>query len=218
MRLSTLRMSTSCSSWPNSSSRRCWMSIFSSTSCLSSRFSGRCAAMVSARRPASSMLVMDARISCGIFLLSLTYCSKDCISARRSASISLWASRGSSSATAVSAAAGSTVAVKYFSPSAMACTWARWRPSTSTFTVPSGNFSSCRMEATQPVPNMSSMAGSSWAAVFWATSMTERPASMAASSAAMLLARPTNSGITMCGNTTTSRRGSMGSSTLSGGR
>src|SRR2546421_12317740 len=38
-----------------------------------------------------------------------------------------------------------------------------------------------------------------------------RPASMAASSALMLLGRPTNSGMTMWGKTTTSRSGSRGS-------
>ena len=38
-------------------------------------FSGRCAAMVSARRPASSMPASEVRISGGIFLFSLTYWS-----------------------------------------------------------------------------------------------------------------------------------------------
>jgi hypothetical protein len=41
------------------------------------------------QRPASSMLEMEVRISGGIFLLSLTYWSNCCITARRSASISL---------------------------------------------------------------------------------------------------------------------------------
>src|SRR6476620_2953182 len=58
---------------------------------------------------------------------------------------------------------------------------------------------------------MSSADGSSLAAAFWAASMMLLPCSMAASSALMDFGRPTNSGITICGNTTTSRRGSRGS-------
>ena len=40
---------------------------------------------------------------------------------------------------------------------------ARCTPSTSTFTVPSGSFSICRMVETQPISNMSSAPGSSLA-------------------------------------------------------
>ena len=92
---------------------------------------------------------------------------------------------------------GVTVATKWASPSTMDNTCARCCPSTSTLTVPSGNLSICKMVETQPTSNMSSMAGSSLAAVFWATSMMRRSAAMADSSALMLLGRPTNSGITM---------------------
>src|SRR5690606_17233395 len=85
-------------------------------------------------------------------------------------------------------------------------------PSTSTLTVPSGSLSICRMVQMQPTSNMSDTAGSSLEAVFCATSMMRRSPSIASSSALMLLARPTNSGMTMCGNTTTSRKGSSGRS------
>ena len=82
-------MSTSRSICSNRFSRRSLTSARSSTICLLSSLSGRCAAMVSARRPGSSMLEIEVRISGGIFLLSLTYWSNCCITARRSASISL---------------------------------------------------------------------------------------------------------------------------------
>ncbi|EHP40270.1 hypothetical protein OR16_26823 [Cupriavidus basilensis OR16] len=53
---------------------------------------------------------------------------------------------------------------------------------------------------------------------FWATSMMLLPASIAVSSALMDFGRPTNSGITMCGNTTTSRSGNSGKRIGSAGR
>src|SRR5690606_1689447 len=58
---------------------------------------------------------------------------------------------------------------------------------------------------------MSSATGSSFDAFFCATSMMLLPSSIAASRALIDFGRPTNSGITMCGNTTTSRSGSSGS-------
>ncbi len=58
-----------------------------------------------------------------------------------------------------------------------------------------------------PVPYMSSAPGSSLAADFWATSRMLLPASIAVSRALIDFGRPTNSGITMWGNTTTSRSG-----------
>src|SRR6476619_1642185 len=58
---------------------------------------------------------------------------------------------------------------------------------------------------------MSAADGSSLAAAFWAASMMLLPCSIAASSALIDFGRPTNSGITMCGKTTTSRNGSKGS-------
>ncbi|MNK67521.1 hypothetical protein D3C87_868600 [compost metagenome] len=167
--------------------------------------------MVSARRPASSMLEIEVRISGGIFLFSLTYWSNCCITARRSASTSVPFSPPSGASTGV------TLAEKCVSPSSMRFTRARCWPSTSTFTVPSGSLSICRMVETQPTSNMSSTEGSSLAAAFWATSMMRRSASIASSSALMLFGRPTKSGITMWGNTTTSRSGSSGRSRASGG-
>ena len=161
--------------------------------------------MVSVRRPASSMLAIEVRISWGIFLLSLTYWSNCCVTARRSASISLCAC-----APSPTDSTGATEAVKCVSSSLISLTKARCWPSTSTFTVPSGSLSICKMVDTQPTSNMSSAAGSSLDAVFCATSMMRRSPSMASSRALMLLARPTNSGITICGNTTTSRKGSSG--------
>ena len=44
---------------------------------------------------------------------------------------------------------------------------ARWPPSTSTFTVPSGSFSSCSTVPIVPTVKMSAGVGSSWAAFFW---------------------------------------------------
>src|SRR3982751_1571663 len=58
---------------------------------------------------------------------------------------------------------------------------------------------------------MSDAEGSSFAAAFCAASMMLLPCSMAASSALMDFGRPTNSGITICGKTTTSRNGNKGS-------
>jgi hypothetical protein len=86
------------------------------------------------------------------------------------------------------------------------------------FTVPSGSFSICRIDETQPTSNMSSGLGSSLPAAFWATSMIWRPASIATSSALIDFGRPTNSGMTMCGKTTTSRKGSNGSVIFSAGK
>jgi hypothetical protein len=98
--------------------------------------------MVSARRPASSMPAMEVRISGGIFLLSLTYWSNCWVTARRSASTSGLAS--------ADGGIGSTSATKCSPLSAMCRVLARWVPSTSTFTVPSGSLSICRMLETQP--------------------------------------------------------------------
>ena len=166
---------------------------------------------MSARRPASSMPAIEVRISGGIFLLSLTYWSNCCVTARRSAS--------TSGLVSASGGTGVTSATKCSPLSADRCACsARCMPSTSTFTVPSGSFSICRMLETQPTSNMSSGFGSSLPAAFCATSMIWRPASIAASSALIDFGRPTNSGITMCGKTTTSRSGSSGSVIGSAGR
>ena len=61
---------------------------------------------------------------------------------------------------------GATLATKWLSPSAIDNTLARCTPSTNTFTVPSGSLSICRMVATHPISNMSSVEGSSLAAAF----------------------------------------------------
>src|SRR5258708_3266605 len=87
---------------------------------------------------------------------------------------------------------------------------ARWLPSTNTFTVPSGSLSICRMFEMQPILYRSSAVGSSLAADFCATRRMLLPASMAISMALIDFGRPTKSGMTMCGNTTTSRSGSSG--------
>src|SRR5262245_57605720 len=62
----------------------------------------------------------------------------------------------------------------------------------------------------QPIEYMSSGIGSSLAADFCATRRMLLPASMAISIALIDFGRPTKSGITMCGKTTTSLRGSSG--------
>src|SRR5260221_7695071 len=90
------------------------------------------------------------------------------------------------------------------------CMRARWLPSTSTCTVPSGSFSIWSMFEMQPILYRSSAAGSSFAADFCATNRMLLPASIAISIALIDFGRPTKSGITMCGNTTTSRDGSRG--------
>jgi len=87
---------------------------------------------------------------------------------------------------------------------------ARCVPSTSTFTVPSGSLSICSTVATLPMSYRSLAAGSSLAADFCATRRMCLPASIATSSALIDFGRPTNSGITICGKTTTSRSGSNG--------
>ena len=87
---------------------------------------------------------------------------------------------------------------------------ARWVPSTRTFTVPSGSFSICKILAIHPTAYKSRAVGSSFEAVFWATRRILFPVSIAASRALIDFGRPTNKGITICGNTTTSRSGSSG--------
>src|SRR5262245_10145840 len=202
MRFSTCRRSISVSSCDSRCSRRCLTSNISSTCCFCSSLSGRCAATVSARRPASSMPESEVRISGGIFLFSLTYWSKAERSARRIASTS-----GAGVASSGIGEASATQCVRRSTTSLMR---ARVPPSTSTFTVPSGSLSIGRMLDTQPMAYMSPGPGSSFAADFCATSRIDFPASIAVSIALIDLGRPTNSGITMWGNTTTSRRGSSG--------
>src|SRR5665213_2439148 len=151
----------------------------------------------------TSMSGIDVRISGGIFLLSFTYWSNCVSSARRIASTSC--------AGPASAACGSASDDMY---SPWSVTWpmrARCVPSTSTLTVPSGSLSICSTVAMVPMSYRSSTPGSSLAACRCATSRMCLPASIATSSALIDFGRPTNSGITMCGKTTTSRSGSSGS-------
>ena len=173
---------------------------------------GTCAAKVSASRPASVMPLMELSISAGIFLFSLAYSSNWPTTARRSASASSGASLKLSSCSATWA--------RKKSPSSTCLICARCLPSIKSLTVPSGSLSICRILATQPTSYKSSAVGSSLAAAFCVTKITWRSSAMAASSALMLLARPTNSGITKCGKTTTSRKGKsaseLGNSGVSG--
>ena len=184
--------------------------MISSIFCFCSSLSGKWAAIVSAKRPASSMPASEVRISGGIFLFSLTYCSNWLTIARRKASIS--------APIVASGAIGTNSDVKCVSTSCISVTRARCAPSTRTLTVPSGNFSICKMVATQPISYTSSGVGSSFPADFWAASMMLLPASIAASSARIERGRPTNSGITIWGNTTTSRNGNRGKLIASAGR
>src|SRR5687768_17193661 len=140
-------MSISVSSCESRCSRRLFTSNISSTCCFCSSFSGRCAATVSASRPASSIPEREVRISGGIFLFSLTYWSNAERSARRMAS--------TSAAGAVSGGTALASATQCVRTSTTSRICARVPPSTSTFTVPSGRLSICRMFDTQPMEYMS---------------------------------------------------------------
>ena len=104
----------------------------------------------------------------------------------------------------------SALAKKHSSVSTNSETRTRCKPSTSTFTVPSGSFSICNTVANVPISYKSSASGSSLLADFCATSRICLLPSEAISSALTDLVRPTNNGITKCGYTTTSRKGSSG--------
>ena len=86
----------------------------------------------------------------------------------------------------------------------------RLLPSTSTFTVPSGSFRSCRTLASAPTRKMPSAVGSSSVASFWLASRICLSSFITASSARTDFSRPTKSGTIMCGNTTMSRNGRTG--------
>ena len=105
---------------------------------------------------------------------------------------------------------GSISALKWLFSSITCSTLARCVPSTRTLTVPSGSLSICKILAILPTRYKSSTVGSSLAAAFCATKTMLLPISMADSKALIDFERPTNNGITMCGNTTTSRKGSNG--------
>ena len=99
--------------------------------------------MVSERRPAPSMPASEVSTSGGIFLFSFTYWSNWASSVLRIASTSLesGSSRGDR---------GSISASKLALSVSTRSMRARCTPSTSTFTVPSGSFSICRMVETVP--------------------------------------------------------------------
>ena len=159
--------------------------------CFSSSFNVRCAVIVSAKRPASSIVANDVKISGGIFLLSLTYWSNCVKTVRIKACVSLSSSVRSAIASAL-AAKQSTVSVK-------PTTFARCKPSTNTFTVPSGSLSICNTVATVPTSYKSDSSGSSLLADFCATNRISLLPSEANSSALTDFARPTKRGITKCG-------------------
>ena len=154
---------------------------------------------------ASTQVVDEARhveVFAGIFLLSLTNWSKFASKARRNASTSA----GPSSLDEIGCASAEKNSPLFVN----AVNSARCNPSTNTLTVPSGSLSICSTVATQPVSYKSSGDGSSLAADFCATRRMCLPLSIATSSALIDFGRPTNSGMTMCGNTTTSRSGNKG--------
>ena len=100
--------------------------------------------MVSASRPGASMAVSEGSSSAGTFLLSLAYCSNVETVERISASSSFSVPGLSGSAT------GWNSAVRNSPVSWTRVTSARWPPSTSTFTVPSGRRSICSTLARVP--------------------------------------------------------------------
>src|SRR5260364_13235 len=75
MRFSICKISISASICVSRYSRRSMIGKVSRTRCFWSSLMERCAAIVSVKRPASSTLARDDRISAGIFLFSLMYCS-----------------------------------------------------------------------------------------------------------------------------------------------
>ena len=121
---------------------------------------------------------------------------------RIKASVSLLSSSGS--------AIFSALAKKHSSVSTNSETRTRYKPSTRTFTVPSGNLSICNTVAMVPISYKSSPSGSSLLADLCATSKICLLPSEAISSALTDFGRPTNKGITKCGYTTTSRKGNSG--------
>jgi hypothetical protein len=96
-------------------------------------------------------------------------------------------------------------------------TLARSTPSTSTLTVPSGSFKSCRTLASVPTSKIASVAGSSSDAFFWVANRINVSDFITSSSAWIDFSRPTNSGTIMCGKTTMSRSGSTGKARISPG-
>ena len=203
MRFSTLSRSISDSINSIRCSARFFTSDISRTFCFSSSFSEICAAMVSANRLASSMPEIVDSTSPGTFLDNWTYCSKLPVNVRTSTSFSR-SDSASVSEPLISPRNNASSSIRLSSS-------ARLSPSTRTLTVPSGNLSSWRIVATVPIACMVSIVGSSSDASVWATSMMRLSDSIASSRALIDFSRPTNRGITIAGNTTTSRNGNNGS-------
>src|SRR6266571_441125 len=86
----------------------------------------------------------------------------------------------------------------------------RSRPSTSTFTLPPGSLRLWTMLQMVPRVWISSGPGLSRVASCWAERKMRLPFTSAYSRALMELGRPITNGIIMCGNTTTSRSGTIG--------
>ena len=158
--------------------------------------------MVSAKRHASSMPEIVDNTSLGTFLDSWTYCSKWPVKDRTSTSFSRSDKSGSTKLSAWQRNNSSS--------SINSTSLALYSPSTNTFTVPSGSLSNCKILATVPTWFKSLASGLSSLASFCATNMTRLSFAIASSNAAMDLALPTNKGITILGNTTTSRKGNNG--------
>jgi hypothetical protein len=176
-------------------------SNISSTSCFCSSFSGRCAAMVSARRPASSMPGERGQDFRRNLLVQFDVL------------VELAEHRAAHGLDFMVLVAGFRHRLA-----------ARHEHDSASMTLPPGALRAFdqhldgavgQLEHLQDVGDganayRSSKLGSSLAADFCATSRMLLPASIAISSALIDFGRPTNSGITMCGNTTTSRNGNSG--------
>ena len=183
-------------------SRRLSGSFSTSSACLSDTLALIAAAIVSASSPASSMSPSCSAASSPSFLLSFAYSPNCSTTWRIMATTSL--------PDAVTASFMATAASTY-SPRSLSCSsCARELPWTSTRTVPSGSLSNWSTCATTPTSNRSSRSGSSHPGSSCARRKMSLLPSIAASSAATDLSRPTNSGTTMPGNTTMSRRGRRG--------
>ncbi|MCY1447119.1 hypothetical protein D9M71_637230 [compost metagenome] len=191
MRFSTCSRSISASSNARTCSTRADKSMISRISCFCSIFRAMCAAMVSTRRPGSSMLLSDDRTSAGTFLPNCTYCSNWDSKLRTNTSDS----RSGASTSSIR----ETSARQWPSTSLKRSTAPRCSPSTRTLTVPSGSLSSCRTVAIVPTRYRASSPGSSSAGFLWASRRICLSPVIAASRASMDFSRPTNSGITMCG-------------------
>ena len=142
------------------------------------------------------------RVSDGIFLLSLMYCSKLVFTVRISASDSC----GGGASSAIFSTFARKKSVRGVKP----VTRARALPSTRTRTVWSGSFNSCSTVASVPMVCRPSAVGSSSAAFFWVRSSICFSSFITSSSARTDFSRPTNNGTIMCGKTTMSRSGRTG--------